>query len=385
MITTTCQDFVKTYPKDALFSNGKHDTLDSRNEKALGVRAILRCYDSDSSASHHSKTQPLTQGFAMENQEIHKKSTWTKYLPPYNERHVTIPSTLIVDKNLSDAGFRLLNYMFSNSDQWDLYMHKIGEALGWGKEKTTKAVLEIIELGYAKRELIREGGRFSHYNYCYYCQPIFYEENKKAKEAQKERIPKTAKPCTATSRTTTSGPTKQVLLKTILSNDIKKINQSTTLSKQEIDLIDDFSKKEEEKKHIHRECFLTDKEYQNCLRQKGTKEAIIEIIDSVLDWPDRKNAIKEWEKTILKWTKTKKIIDAREKNQKIGKELVRIYENVILGWSVREYRDTVKDDFGVLFEPQGCNSPKNYFISYSDAKFEIKIDDCCKLTVNRNK
>ena len=65
MITTTCQDFVKTYPKDALFSNGKHDTLDSRNQKALGVRAILRCYDSDSSASHHSKTQPLTQGFAM--------------------------------------------------------------------------------------------------------------------------------------------------------------------------------------------------------------------------------------------------------------------------------------------------------------------------------
>jgi hypothetical protein len=368
---------------ERLYSNGDYDTLDPINENALGVRADSNCYDREHISPHHSKSQPLTQGFAMSQKKILKKSTWTKYVPPYHERHVTIPSTLIVNKNLSDAGFRLLNYMFSNCDQWDLYMHKIAEDLGWGREKSTRAVMEIIELGYAKRELVREEGRFSHYNYHYYCQPIFYEENKKLKKQQEDAKLKEKVPCTGNPRVVDHTP-----LKTILSNDLKKINQSTTIAMGNLDeeLIDDLSSEiEKEKKHIHRDCFLTDSEYQNCLRQKGTKEAIIEIIDNILDWPDRKNSIKEWEKTILKWTKSKKTIDVREKNQKIGKELVSKYENITIGWSVREYRDTIKDDFGILFEPQGCNSSTNHFFSYSDTKFQNKIDDCCKLTVNRNK
>ncbi len=367
------QLFEGSFDAECLYSNGDYDTLNPINENALGVRANSKCYDGNVRSPHHSKPQSLTQGFAMNQEKIRQKSTWTKYIPPYDQRHVTIPSTLIVNKNLSDAGFRLLNYFFSNCDQWDLYMHKIAETLGWGREKTTKAVLEIIDLGYVKRELVREGGRFSHYNYTYHHSPVFYEENKKLKE----KVPRTGNPC-AVNRTP---------LKTILSKDIKKDHQSKTIPIENSDekLIDDSSSEiKKEKKHIHRDCFLTESEYENCLRQKGTKEGIIEIIDSILDWPDRKNEIKEWEKTILKWTRYKKTSDVKDKNQMIGKQLVSKYENVTIGWSVREYRDTIKDDFGVLFEPQGCNSSANHFFSYSDAKFQIKIDDCCKLTVNRN-
>ena len=67
MITT--QLFAGDLDSERLYSNRDYDTLDPINENALGVRADSRCYDRVHIDPHHSKSQPLTQGFAMSNDQ----------------------------------------------------------------------------------------------------------------------------------------------------------------------------------------------------------------------------------------------------------------------------------------------------------------------------
>src|SRR5277367_5039634 len=106
---------------------------------------------------------------------MNDKSIFKKYQPPYDEQYTTIPNRLIVDKNLTDADFRILTYLFSNSGDWTVYLGYTRHILGWGKEKMQKTIAHVIKLGYVRREQVRVKGRFSHYNFTYHHTPIFTE------------------------------------------------------------------------------------------------------------------------------------------------------------------------------------------------------------------
>jgi len=134
-----------------------------------------------------------------------KEATFERHKEPYDEKFTTVPNRLIVDNNLTDSDFRLLMYLFSNSETWKVYIGHTRKILGWGKEKMEKTIDHIIKLGYVHRTLVREKGKFSHYKFQYHHKPIYLgmseEEPKIAVQASQPKagFPPTAhKPCEPT-------------------------------------------------------------------------------------------------------------------------------------------------------------------------------------------
>ena len=101
------------------------------------------------------------------------KSVFKKHKEPYDEQFTTIPNRVIIDKNITDTAFRFLMYLFSNSDEWKVYMGHTRRLFGWGQAKMECAVNLLITLGYIRRKQVRIKGKFAHYEFEYHHKPIF--------------------------------------------------------------------------------------------------------------------------------------------------------------------------------------------------------------------
>lgn len=107
-----------------------------------------------------------------------QQSSFRRYLPKYEDDFTTISNKLISDKSLEDSDFRFLVYLFSNRPEWQVYLCNVSKKLGWSGKKITKAVNRLYRLGYIRKKQTRnERGRFSHYDFEFHHEPIFFEEN----------------------------------------------------------------------------------------------------------------------------------------------------------------------------------------------------------------
>lgn len=136
-----------------------------------------------------------------------------------------------------------------------------------------------------------------------------------------------------------------------------------------------FSKKKskEGEIHVHREAYMTESELQECIQVRGSLESVKEVIDNILDWPDRKYSIRDWPGNIKKWKLKNLFIDNRAANEQLGKTLENQFYYIKEGWCLRHYRDSMKDDVGILFECKGSAYSEGIFVSYSSQNFKQRV------------
>lgn len=94
----------------------------------------------------------------------------------YEEGFVVVFNHIIINKELSDAAYRLLTYLHSNSATWTVYSRYTAKRLGWGREKLTKAIRELYNLGFITRIQTRDNGKFAIYTYKYSFKQKFKNE-----------------------------------------------------------------------------------------------------------------------------------------------------------------------------------------------------------------
>jgi hypothetical protein len=97
----------------------------------------------------------------------------------------------------------------------------------------------------------------------------------------------------------------------------------------------------------------------------------------VCGWPGRKYEITEWVKTIKSWKLKNQIKDRQEENENFAKSIEKNYEGSY-GWSIRIFRDKIKDQRGILFECMSGANAQPIFISFTEHDFEIKVKDIIK-------
>jgi len=157
----------------------------------------------------------------------------------------------------------------------------------------------------------------------------------------------------------------------------KKDHQSSLPSFSDEDLIDDPFPKKEERIHIYKEVFLTQTEIDECIKIKGSRQAVEDCIKKIIDNPKRKMVIQNWPATLLTWKFSNTVLNNIQENHALGEKIEKIYGNYN-AWSVRVYRDKIKDEHGILFEGSG-QSCDPMFISFSDANFSEKTNEFLKL------
>ncbi len=122
--------------------------------------------------------------------------------------------------------------------------------------------------------------------------------------------------------------------------------------------------------------FLTQIEYEKCIAYMKSHENLCEIMTEINNWPGREFKIKNWFETIVKWKKSHKpkialkIIENEERTKRLEKNSV---ENNTK-WLCIPYKDTIKDDRGILFYLSEGAESQTIFISYSDPEFNEKVD-----------
>jgi hypothetical protein len=143
-------------------------------------------------------------------------------------------------------------------------------------------------------------------------------------------------------------------------------------------LIDDLFSKEEQKEkiHVHLACYLTKDELDECIKIRGSLERVKDVIAQVVNWPGRKHEIKDWPKTIKDWKFKNVVADRAAENEKLGKTIEELYGES-QGWSARIYRDTLKDQRGILFEGQGAYMTP-IFVSFTEFNFKEKCQETIK-------
>ncbi len=149
---------------------------------------------------------------------------------------------------------------------------------------------------------------------------------------------------------------------------------------------DPFKKMEKEEKiQIHAKVYMTPSQLEDCIKARGSKEAVIAIIENVLSWPGRKYEIRDWARTIKRWEMKNLIKDQRDENKQYGKTLEEKFETVFSGWKPENFRDLKKDDEGILFNCLGAASYIPFFVSYSDGKFKEKVNEFIRMNIKTNK
>ena len=89
-----------------------------------------------------------------------------------NNGWTAIPNQLI-RSNMGNAAFRLLCYLGSNREGWEVYQAIIMKDLHWGREMLRGSIKELVEKKYLKVTQYRnESGCFSHNKYEFDFEPI---------------------------------------------------------------------------------------------------------------------------------------------------------------------------------------------------------------------
>lgn len=92
-------------------------------------------------------------------------------------------------KDLSDISFRIICYLMSLPEDWEVRMSQLRDHLDVGKEKLQQSMRELVDKGYIRRSKDkREDGTFSGWSTEYSDTPIFLEANKETTECRKNRL-----------------------------------------------------------------------------------------------------------------------------------------------------------------------------------------------------
>lgn len=101
------------------------------------------------------------------------------------DKYTRIYNDSIVNKELTDTGFRLLCYLLSNRSDFVIYESVTRKRLGWGEKKLNNAKANLVKTGHAKIQQVRKNGKFCPNDYQIARRPVFKEENTKLLELKK--------------------------------------------------------------------------------------------------------------------------------------------------------------------------------------------------------
>lgn len=132
----------------------------------------------------------------------------------------------------------------------------------------------------------------------------------------------------------------------------------------------------ESKIEMHPGVFLTQQELDECIKIRGSREAVVVVIEQYMSWKGRKSEIKNWVSAIKTWNPPRKKNDKLEENQVLGEKICKLFrknrENgATRGWQCDSSRDSIKDQIGILLQndhPQ----VQPIFIAYGDPDFKSK-------------
>lgn len=84
----------------------------------------------------------------------------------------TIVSNEIFKHGLSFKAIGLYNYLVSKPDGWEYSISGIASQSGDGKDSIRTGLQELEEMGFLRREQVRDGGKFSKSDYTIYGKPM---------------------------------------------------------------------------------------------------------------------------------------------------------------------------------------------------------------------
>jgi predicted transcriptional regulator len=110
----------------------------------------------------------------------------------YKDGYVLVFDSITNDSTISDAAYRLLVHLHSNSDTWKVYGRFTAHLLGWGKDKMTRAIRELYNLGFITRTQVRNKGEWGHFIYKVsfkkkFKNPVWELPKSRKKTTEKER------------------------------------------------------------------------------------------------------------------------------------------------------------------------------------------------------
>lgn len=137
------------------------------------------------------------------------------------------------------------------------------------------------------------------------------------------------------------------------------------------DRTDDLSKSSVE---VVSGIFLSQKELQECIAIKGSLELVQDAISYILSSKARTKKITNWPNALENWIIKNPTKNLVPKNESRAKRLEEIYEDE-RPWSCRCYKDSKKDQRGILFENMNSRgSVDNIFIAFTDLEYDKKVD-----------
>ncbi|WP_234891130.1 helix-turn-helix domain-containing protein [Agrobacterium vitis] len=77
-----------------------------------------------------------------------------------NAKYTTVPNHVFEDTRLSIDARWLLGYLLSKPDNWVVVIGDICNKAKCGRDKARKMIAELVEIGYAEREQVRDDGKF---------------------------------------------------------------------------------------------------------------------------------------------------------------------------------------------------------------------------------
>lgn len=76
-------------------------------------------------------------------------------------RYTKLPNALANDKNLSARALGVLYYILTKPPDWRVHPKQIASRFGMSYRMALKIMRELIDAGYVRREVLRDGRRFS--------------------------------------------------------------------------------------------------------------------------------------------------------------------------------------------------------------------------------
>lgn len=129
-----------------------------------------------------------------------------------NARYAAIPNHVFEDERLSMEARWLLGYLLSKPDNWTVVIGDITRRGNCGRDKARKMIAELVELGYAEREQVRDDGKFGASVLVIYDEPLSMQAAEtKAESESVAFLPQTDLPATAKPSPDSPSPVKSAL------------------------------------------------------------------------------------------------------------------------------------------------------------------------------
>lgn len=113
-----------------------------------------------------------------------------------NARYAAIPNHVFEETRLSMEARWLLGYLLSKPDNWTVVLRDIINKGNCGRDKARRMIAELVELGYAQKEQVRDSGRFSALSLVIYDEPLPVETVESVASLPQTENPSTVNPST---------------------------------------------------------------------------------------------------------------------------------------------------------------------------------------------